>query len=432
MVSEILLVLFYTLFCLKVSPKVIIYSIFLLLPLHGFVKTVIFNDSGAIFTIWKEIGIIIALYKTRKVQGNGTRILNKTIIIYILIIIFYLLIGVNNNYSYTGDIRKFIFPIPLFYLVLKIKFNLHDIKKLIYYIFLGSIIINITGVIDFISPSLRLIMRTIMGVEYEISPDGTIYYNITSFKIMGMDRVCGFMGGGPNMMGVFNAAIFLIAVLAYTKELFTKNKEIIIFFITFTLCSFNLLLSFSRAGWALVGITFCYMAITNQKYRKLAIKSLSVISIIGIIAYYSLDIVQKVINGTLSGDEASSAERGNMTRSALDYLLNNPFGYGLGATTRDTDNYVYFAESSIINLGITTGVLGVIVYSLLLYIIFYLTKRNKQSPFMLIAPGFIIAFYITAWVSVNMVENPFLYYAWLIMGLGLNKYLANGKSSYIK
>lgn len=424
MVIEIFLILLYVLFCLKVSPKAIIYSIFLLLPLHGFIKAAFFTDSGAIFTIWKEIGIIIALYKTRKSPNYKSSSLKKIVITYLLIIFLFLFVGISNNFSYTADIRKFIFPIPLLYLISKINFNLYDIKKLIIYILLGSAIINITGVVDFISPTIRLIMRTIMGVEFEIAADGTIYYTITSFKIMGIDRVCGFMGGGPNMMGVFNGSVFLLSLLAYTKGMFATKKEKIFFYITFALCSFNLLLSFSRAGWAIVGISFFYMAVTNKKYRKFAFRSLWVIFVIGIISYFSLDIVQKVIDGTLSGNEASSAERGNMTRSALNYLIDNPFGYGLGATTRDTGNYVYFAESSIINLGIATGILGVAIYSMLLYIIFRLTKLNRKSPFILIAPGFVVAFYITAWVSVNMVENPFVYYAFLIMGLGLNKHLA--------
>ena len=431
MVTEIIIILLYIFFCLKVSPKTIICSIFLLLPLHGFIKTVIFYDSGAIFTIWKEIGILIALFKIRKLQNYKYSSLNKITFIYLLIIILFLVIGIYNHYSYAGDIRKFIFPIPLLYLVSRINYNVHDVKKLIYVVLLGSALINITGIIDFISPSLRLIMRTIMNVEYEIASDGTIYYNITSFKIMGMDRVCGFMGGGPNMMGVFNASVFLIAILAYTKRMFVSKREKIFFFLTFALCTSNLILSFSRAGWALVGITFCYMSITNKKYRKLAFNSLLIFFVIGAIAYFSLDLVQKVVEGTLSGNEASSAERGNMTRSSLNYLFDNPFGYGLGATTRDTDHYVYFAESSLINLGITTGIFGIIIYSTLIYTILRLIKLNKKNPFMFIAPGFVIAYYITAWVSVNVVENPFLYYAWLIMGLGINRHLTEEKSDNV-
>lgn len=429
MTLEIILVLLYILFCIKASAKTIVYSIFLLLPLHGFIKMAIFTDSGAIFTMWKEFGIIIALLKTRKIRCYRPRIFNITVFIYLLIIFLFLFIGINNRYSINADIRKFIFPVPLLYLVSKIKFNMHDLKKIIFCILMGSALINITGVIDFLSPTIRLVMRTIMGIEFKIASNGTIYYEISSYKIMGMDRVCGFMGGGPNMMGVFNASVFLLSIYAYIRGIFISKKGKLFFTVTFMLCVFNLLLSFSRAGWALVGITFFYIAATIQKYRKIAFIALWCIFVIGIISYLSLEIVQKVVDGTLSGNEASSAERGNMTRSALNYLFDNPLGYGLGASTRDNGNYVYFAESSLINFGISTGILGIILYSCLIYIIFKIIKYNKSNPLMLIAPGFVVAYYITAWVSVNMVENPFVYYAWLIMGLSMNKNLSESSLS---
>ena len=159
------------------------------------------------------------------------------------------------------------------------------------------------------------------------------------------------------------------------------------------------------------------------KYRKTAIAAGLVGLFLGVIFYFTVESVQTVVDGTLSGNEASSAERGNMTRASWKYLLENPFGYGLGATDNVSDNFVYFAESTMINMGIATGILGVFLYSYLIFSIYKLAKRNRYNSFYLIAPGFIFAYYITAWVSVNVVENPFLYYAWLIFGLGLNKNL---------
>lgn len=422
MATELFIVAIYFLFCLMASPKTIISSIFLLLPLHGFVKFALFTDSGTIFTLWKEVGIIIAYIKMYQKRSKYTK-LNCAVAFFYVFIFIYLIIGHINQLSVGGDVRRFIFPILLLYLVSKIDYNEFDIKMLVISIFIGASVINITGIVDFMSPSIRVAMRYIMGVEFQIATDGSVYYDISSYKIMGLDRVCGLMGGGPNMMGVFNAAIFIMIAYAYVRKLFIGRIEKLFFYVSSLLCIFCLILSFSRAGWALVIITFFYMSIMNKRYRKIGIFIMFCAFMFGTIFYFSIDSVQTVIDGTFSGNEASSAERSNMTYSSLKFLISNPFGYGLGATDRVNENYVYFAESTMINLGISMSVLGILLYSTTLYAIFEMNRHNKSNPFYLIVPGFIIAYYITSWVSVNVVENPFVYYAWLIMGLGMNKHL---------
>lgn len=422
MVIELFFVLVFLLFCLRSSSKTIILSIFLLLPLHGFIKFALFPDTGSLFAIWKEVGFLVALLKLRSTDSVPSQ-LHRVVIGFVTIVLIFGIIGIMGHFSFMGDVRRYIFAIPLLYIIQKIDYSGADIKKLISCILLGSAVINITGVIDFLSPEIRLLMRTIMGAEFQIAADGNVYYDVSSYKIMGIDRVCGFMGGGPNMMGVFNASVFLLAVYSYVNRLYVQKIEKLLFYIALVLCVFCLILSFSRAGWALVFITFFYVAMSMPKYRKTAIVAGFAGLFLGLIFYFAVDTVQTVVDGTLSGDEASSAERGNMTRASWQYLLENPFGYGLGASDMSNNNYIYSAESTMINMGIATGILGVLLYSNLIYTIYKLAKRNRYNSFYLIAPGFIFAYYITAWVSVNVVENPFLYYAWLIMGLGINKNL---------
>lgn len=422
MIVELSIILIYTLFCLRSSSKTIVYSVFLLLPLHGLIKFAVFPDSGSLFMLWKEIGIFIALLKLKKAITIN-KMLKKATFLLISIIIVFLIIGYLSGYSVAGDVRRFLFAIPLLYLIAKIDFCNEDIKRLTTYILLGSVMINVTGLFDFAFPEYRLIMRTIMGVKFQIGNDGYVVYDIPSYKINGLDRVCGFMGGGPNMMGVFNAAVLLFAVYAFISRMYIKRRERLFFFISTGLCLFNLLFSFSRAGWALVFITFLYTGLMLPRYRKYAIHGVFACLFLGVISYFTVDSVHNVIYNTFTGNEASSAERGNMTRDAWDYLIANPFGYGLGAADMSSEGFIYTAESTIINFGVTTGLFGVFLYSYLIFSIYKLAKRNRSNPFYLIAPGFIFAYYVTAWVSVNVVENPFLYYAWLIFGLGLNKNL---------
>lgn len=423
---DIFFIIAYFIFCLKASPKAILLSIFLLLPFHGFIKFALFKDTNTVFTIWKEIGIVFAYIKTMHRKNMGSGKLNCSVSFFLILLIVFLIIGDINHFYFLEDIRRFLFPILIIYPVSKIAYTESSIKKLIIYILIGSAIIDFTGVVDFLSPNTRLIMRTIMGTEFQIATDGTIYYNISSFKIMGLDRVCGLMGGGPNMMGMFNSVIFIIIVYAYVKKLFVTKVEKTFFYIASLLCLFCLITSFSRTGWALIAITFFYISVTNKRFRKISLYTILTIFVFGIIAYFSNDIVKTVINGTFSGNEASAAERSNMTHSALQFLISHPLGYGLGAANNNT-NHVYFAESTIINLGISTGILGMLLYSNLLYVIFRIVKHNKTNPFIMITPGFIVAYYISSWVSINTTENPFVYYAWLIMGLGMNRYITNQK-----
>lgn len=419
MIIELIIVVAYILFCIKASPKTILISIVLLLPIHGFIKAVVFTDSGSLFALWKEIGILFVFYKTRSL-GNK-RISNLLFFIALFDILFaiYLYVGYIRGYTVLADIRKFIFPVILLWGVSKLSFKQTDIRNLITSIIIGSIIINITGVVDFFMPEIRLLMRTLMGIKYQIALDGNVYYEISSYKIMGIDRVAGFMGGGPNMLGVYNAVVLLFCVYAYITKLFQGVGFKSLFYLGLSLSCFCILTSFSRAGWALLAITVLYIGYTRRSYRKYVYWVISFGALLSASAYFAVENVRTVIDGTFSGNEASSAKRGSMTQDAFEFLLNNPWGAGVGASNHDAEQYLYFAESSWLNLGIAVGFVGAIFYLVLLYNIYIRVKTNRHSNFRLIATGFIIAYSITGCVSVNVVENPFVYYAWLIMGLGL-------------
>ena len=127
--------------------------------------------------------------------------------------------------------------------------------------------------------------------------------------------------------------------------------------------------------------------------------------------------VEEVILATLTGKEASSAARYSMTNDALDFLLNHPLGYGLGATSGDKS--IYFAESSLINFGIEIGVIGLFLLLLLILHIYKSIRSNKSNKTRRACCAFLIAYVMTSLVSVNTYENPFIYYAWLIFGFGL-------------
>ena len=109
---------------------------------------------------------------------------------------------------------------------------------------------------------------------------------------------------------------------------------------------------------------------------------------------------------------------------ALGYLFENPQGKGLGATDFAHTHFntgLYFAESSLINLGIELGVFGMLLLLIFKFRMGLLIKKNiKNNGFASVGFGFMLGYIITSAVSVNTYENPFVYYAWMIFGLALN------------
>lgn len=420
---EILFVFAFIVFCIHSSSTKILCLMFLLLPIHGAIKFIAFNDGGNIFAIWKEIGIMAILIKTWTMRSILSNKIKPLLVLFYLCCLIFAIVGFTNGFSMSGSVKRLIFP-PLFAIAIsQVSFTQTSFKRLLLSIFIGSIIINITGVIDFLSPSIRMLFRNMMHVGYEISTDGTIYYDVSSFSIMGFDRASGLMAGGPNQLGVFNCGILLFCVIAilFFKKMFISRKQKFILYLATAMSAFLLLVSFSRAGWAMVAITFFILMIKDKRMSRYAVRTAIIGIFCFILAIVFIPQVSTVVEGTLSGKEASSAARADMTQTSFDKMLENSLGYGLGASDRMNKNYKGFAESSIINIGFETGVVGILILSLIILYIARLCYKNRNLY--LFAPfgySFCCAYYITSWVSVNPFENPFVYYAWGFIGMSLN------------
>lgn len=416
---EIAILFLFILFCCKHSSKQILCFIFLFLPIHGTIKSIVFHTGGELFSMWKELGLLIILLKERRSIFRGYNSIWRTYFFLCLCTLVYFFIGNISGYNGLSTLKKLLFPCLLTLCVAKINFNGNDIKKLFCYILVGSFIINITGLIDFLSPSIRSVFRHLMNIEFYISENGTVLYDINSFTIMGYERVCGLMSGGPNQFGIFNAGILLICVIAilYCNTIFNIKRYKIFIVISLCMSSLCLLLSFSRAGMAIVFIFLVIMSLTDSKLRSKTIFLMLILTSALIIGMIYSSQVEEIILGTLTGKEASSAARYSMTNNALDFLLNHPFGFGLGATSGDKS--VYFAESSLINFGIEVGVIGLFLLLLLILNIYRLIRNNKSNKTQSACGAFLIAYVATSFVSVNTYENPFIYYAWLFFGFGL-------------
>ena len=81
-------------------------------------------------------------------------------------------------------------------------------------------------------------------------------------------------------------------------------------------------------------------------------------------------------------------------------------------------------ESAFLNNAYELGILGLITLILLHLRIISLLRvvdAQKLSPFASLAIGISLASLVVSFVSINPYGMPFIYFWWLILGLGMNK-----------
>ena len=407
--------------CLKSTNKQILCMMFLFLPIHGTIKNIVFSNGGELFAVWKELCIVIMFIRT---FSQKIYCFNKIFAVYILMGIFvsvYIFIGYNLGYPIFSMIKTVYFPCVLTLVVAKMRFNYVDLRGFLLAVFVGSLFINLTGILDFMFPVIRMLFRILMGTEYVVDANGNAYYEINSYKIMGYDRACGLMAGGPNQFGVFNSGILFLCIISllYLKKYFNNKWRMLVLNVTTCVSAFCLLISFSRAGMAILLIALVIMGIFEKRIRVKVIGCIFVVVFMCVCAVFISSQISDIILGTLTGEEASSSARYSMTENSWSFLITHPFGHGFGATS-SLGKRIYFAESTFINMGIEFGIIGVSLIIMLLAVIY--NNITKNIPYNILArsiSSFLIAYMISCVVSFNPFENPFVYYAWGIFVLGL-------------
>lgn len=418
MILELLFVFAIIIFSNIAKPYKLLCLLFLLIPWHTFLKVFLFGDGGTMFSLWKEIIMLFLFLRIPHVNPLTSK-LSRLLLFMAAYFVVFGIIGAVQGFPPLQDFRQYLLPTLLIIASANITLDYKELRTILYSIFIGSILINLTGVVDFAFPVLRIPMRAMMGVDFFVDPDGTIVYESGAYQMMRMDRVAGLLG--PNQMGLYNAIVILFMFIAMRMGFIQNKKDKLVFYTTGALAAFCLLFSFSRAGWLIDAITFLFLGLKMKKYRKTIIQLSFVAIIVFVIAFFQVEIVNKLITGTFSGEEASAASRGSMTQDAFSVLLSNPFGVGLGATNLGVGKGFYAAESALINLGISAGIIGVFMY---LYQFLYIYRKTKITASVNIiaeiSAPFVCTFVLVSFISLTTVGNPFIYFAAFLMGMGLN------------
>jgi hypothetical protein len=285
----------------------------------------------------------------------------------------------------------------------------------------------ITGFIEHFL--IRLPILYLFNAVDSISDSGRIIYGSTSWQIMGLDRMFGIMAGGPNQFGVFNGiAVAFLFCIKLSPQLSTlyKSKNTLIN-ITLMLSIVGLLFSLSRAGMAIAGLSVIIMVLFYRSSyipRYIVFFTFLAFLLYLCLSLFSPEIIEVIVQSLL-GKESSASDRGNNVLRAFSFLANNPLGYGLGTTDIrgvQSNQNIYFAESSYLNLAIEIGMVGLSLYfTLLAYLI--LKTKKVSNAFKNVVISVTIPIVIISFFSVNTHQMPSLYIWWIILGLGLNKSL---------
>ena len=89
---EIIIVAAISLFALTAKAKNTLVLMFLLLPLHGFIKSFIFGDGGNIFAAWKEICILMLFAKTYNNKVLSLQFINQAYLLFLFYILIFFFI----------------------------------------------------------------------------------------------------------------------------------------------------------------------------------------------------------------------------------------------------------------------------------------------------------------------------------------------------
>lgn len=414
---EIILITIYSGLCLLKNKRWIVCSLIVLFPSHLFLKQIIelYTGKVSIFPLWYDIAIFILLFKLIIKRHQKIKY-GISLFIFILILCCQLVFSYFSGHiepDAIATLRIYLHCISLFIIFSIINFNITDYKIIGKTFILATIFYCIIGIIIyfFFQQEVHLILGHI-----EFGSHG-IKYSSPSFLIMGYERMFGLVGG-PNQFGVYLG--FTIICLFYIHH-YLNHSSFPFINLAFILSIICIILTFSRAGWAIVAITLTCLYLNNGNiyktisfFLKIAILLCIILIIINLFASEAYNIILSSING----NEDSAAARGDIVKHGFSEIANNIYGHGLGSGIEENGSPI--SESSIVICLYELGVFTTIFYYALIFIIAYKILKQKNT-YSKIVFFFVIATIITSIVSMNPFQYPYIYYFWSALGMATNK-----------
>lgn len=414
MIVELMFVLFVFLFCL-IQNKTSIACLFIwLFPMHIALKQLfVVMGGGSYFVLWYDIVIFCFLVKA--LRSSRTKIPFKYGIIGYLVVAFFCFLlsffaSPRDPESLT-TFRTYLHCMALFIGFSSMSFNLKSLRKIYSHILYSTLFNGVIALIIYFNYQMEW---HIFLNHVDLTPNGVVYSS-PSFLIMGIERLFGLLGG-PNQFGAY-MSVMILFLLIY-KSYSTSSD--ILFRITLLISIACLILSFARAGWAVLVVSLCLKSILSGDVKKVLMFAMVLIAclLVSVVVLYvfSPDLFNVVVS-TFNGEESSVAGRQDNVMNGIWEIVSTPWGHGLGAAISEKGAPV--AESSMVVMLYELGVGGTLYYiSFVSYIVWKL-KRNKSvlsEHFV----SFAITSFIVSLISLTIISYPNIYYLWMLLGLSLN------------
>jgi len=362
------------------NPKkglVILFFGFLLNPMIvSKVIPTIFHLSPSmsdILGMWKEW---ILLLLTCRVLSSRKTTKRNPIIIFVIVLMAYGLIYIFVNKSFTQGVmgyRYYFEAMILFFILGKMQVD-NDFLKRFLKIFSGFI---------FLMGMWSLLVSLFLGYNFMFSVGYTNYGGVPHFSYLvsghtGLLRTFGTLSA-PNNYGVF--LVISILLLIIFKDMFKRK---VFLNINLVLQLVLLTLTYSRSAWiGLLLSLVVYFIISNPK-TKIKFIVAFFLGISGFVIYCLREPNNPAIAffmSTVTLRDTSAAGHLNSWAEDIQFILNHPFGIGLGKAGPKafaiTGVYLN-PEMSFYTVAYEMGILGMLLFLVFnVFAIFYLFKKFK-------------------------------------------------------
>ncbi|MGH7245770.1 MAG: O-antigen ligase family protein, partial [Candidatus Levyibacteriota bacterium] len=358
----------------------------------------------ALVSLW----LLISIIKKRKV----TVPLQKEIFLFAIIGAFSLFLNISS-FSTSQLFISFLYLFRWIYYAgvyfLMVSFDKKSKQSVIISLFISGFLVTLFGFLQYIYyPSLRNL--------YYAGWDEHLYRIFSTFL-------------DPNFAGAF-FMLFFILLFSYLLSAYKdkKRKEIYFFGISAVIVLFALFLTYSRGAYLSVTIALVVLLL-KRGYAKWIVRILGVVILFAVISFF---FFRRVSEGTNLLRQVSTVERFHNAQNAFFIFSKNPlFGVGF-----DTYRYAQRntgilkdgaweaghgsagADSSLLFVLATTGIIGFTLYLRLLQKMFLLSSHQDviSSAFLASLAGLLVdSFFINAlfypsimvwmWTLLGIMEN---------------------------
>lgn len=351
------------------------------------------NFTLEVMKLWKEFVILESIYlliknknlldkiKTSFINDKCLKCFSIAVIAWILCMII-TIPKANSIFIAIYGMRVYLIGYIVFFIFILGDYSAKEILKFINRIAVGFVYLSIWGIFQAFILGDKFLLELGYGMNGALSSS----YYISGY--FGKQRVVSTFAS-PNTFGLIASIIcmyFVYNLFERLKDKKTNYKNIVCFAITFI----ALIFSFSRSAYIAFGVAFIIFVFMEleKKYKIMLSSTVGIIGIITVILSFLL--VDKVKNmfinhifRTITLRDTSVIGHIESTDYAMKVMKNNPFGVGVGMSGQKAlqfmDNALH-AENSYFIVGFDLGIVGLIVYLIILSILGYSLFKMYKNP----------------------------------------------------